>query len=456
MRGGGSAVRAGTHPLVWLPGAAGTGTLVALAATQLTEVPSLGLVLAILLIGVVAAVALTKPRAALVASFLLLAFVRVEPAPVDLMLALLLGLSVALGTARSRMPVGILFALSGYVAVSILSMVSAVDVSTALRFNGITIFLLLVAVWLTGALSTDAPTTRRAMKAYVIGAAVTSLAGVVALHLPVPGSGLLLFDDYRAQGLFKDPNVFAPFLVPAACLVLEEIARPRLLQWRRRVLVATALVLVAGIVFAFSRAAWLNFLLAATVLIAVYGIRRNGLRSAARSGTVLLVAALLGLAMLVGTGSLSFFESRTTLQRYDERRFETQGEAFDRTTDHVLGYGPGQSDELLGYPPHSTYARVGTEQGVPGLIAIVAIFAVTFGAAVRLAVRDADLHGIGSATLLAAWIGLMANSFFIDTLHWRHLWIVAALIWCAAAVRHSRQAPVPAAPLRPRALSSAT
>ena len=450
-------MRGGTHPLVWLPAAAGTGTLVALAATQLmADAPSLALALAILMIGAVAALALTKPRTALVASFLLLAFVRVEPAPVDLMLALLLGISVALGTARSRMPVAILFALSGFAAVSILSMVSAVDVGTALRFNAITIFLLVVAVWLTGALSSDAGTTRSAMKAYVIGAAVTSLAGVLALHLPIPGSGFLLFDNYRAQGLFKDPNVFAPFLVPAACLVLEEIARPRLLPWRRRVLVATALVLVAGIVFAFSRAAWLNFLLAATVLIAVYGIRRNGLRAAARSGTVLLVAGLLGLAMLVGTGSLSFFESRTTLQRYDERRFETQGEAFDRTTDHVLGYGPGQSDKLLGYPPHSTYARVGIEQGILGLVGIVAIFAVTFGAAVRLAVRDADLHGIGSATLLAAWIGLMVNSFFIDTLHWRHLWIVAALIWCAAAVHRLRRAPLPAPPVRPRALSSAT
>jgi hypothetical protein len=58
-----------------------------------------------------------------VASFVLLAFVRVEPAPVDLMLAVLLVTSFALGTARSRMPLGLLLALSGYVAVSINSKV---------------------------------------------------------------------------------------------------------------------------------------------------------------------------------------------------------------------------------------------------------------------------------------------------------------------------------------------
>jgi hypothetical protein len=34
--------------------------------------------------------------------------------------------------------------------------------------------------------------------------------------------------------------------------------------------------------------------------------------------------------------------------------------------------------------------------------------------------------------LLAAWCGVMANSAFVDTLHWRHLWLIAALIWVGA------------------------
>ena len=40
-----------------------------------------------------------------------------------------------------------------------------------------------------------------------------------------------------------------------------------------------------------------------------------------------------------------------------------------------------------------------------------------------------DTYGIGSAPLLAAWCGLLANSFVVDTLHWRHLWLLAGLIW---------------------------
>jgi hypothetical protein len=48
-----------------------------------------------------------------------------------------------------------------------------------------------------------------------------------------------------------------------------------------------------------------------------------------------------------------------------------------------------------------------------------------------------ETYGIGSTALLAAWCGLLANSFFIDSLHWRHLWLLAGLIW--AGVR----APLP-------------
>ena len=57
--------------------------------------------------------------------------------------------------------------------------------------------------------------------------------------------------------------------------------------------------------------------------------------------------------------------------------------------------------------------------------------------AITLARADADVHGIGSAALLASWLGLIANGAFIDAVHWRHLYVVAALIWCGAALRSS-------------------
>jgi hypothetical protein len=63
---------------------------------------------------------------------------------------------------------------------------------------------------------------------------------------------------------------------------------------------------------------------------------------------------------------------------------------------------------------------------------LVALLAVTLALAAGNAVAGRDAYGVGAAVLLGAWCGLLANSAFVDTLHWRHLWFVAALIWVAA------------------------
>jgi O-antigen ligase len=81
------------------------------------------------------------------------------------------------------------------------------------------------------------------------------------------------------------------------------------------------------------------------------------------------------------------------------------------------------------------YARALAEEGVPGLLAIVALMLATFCWAGRNAILGRDTYGIGSAALLGAWTGIILNGFFVDTLHWRHLWFVAALIWAGSARR---------------------
>jgi ABC-type xylose transport system permease subunit len=68
---------------------------------------------------------------------------------------------------------------------------------------------------------------------------------------------------------------------------------------------------------------------------------------------------------------------------------------------------------------------------VLGFIVLVGLLYGTFGMALRNAFAGRDTYGIGSAALLASWCGILANSTFVDTLHWRHLWLVAGLIWTA-------------------------
>jgi O-antigen ligase len=90
---------------------------------------------------------------------------------------------------------------------------------------------------------------------------------------------------------------------------------------------------------------------------------------------------------------------------------------------------------------HSTYVRTLSEQGVLGLFSFLGLALLTLVLAGRNAVLGRDTYGIGSAALFGAWCGILANSFFVDTLHWRHLWVIAAMIWAGAMRRPGRSEP---------------
>jgi hypothetical protein len=53
------------------------------------------------------------------------------------------------------------------------------------------------------------------------------------------------------------------------------------------------------------------------------------------------------------------------------------------------------------------------------------------------------VFGVGSAALLAAWCGILVHSYYVDSLQWRHAWLVAALIWVGAMRRGRRREPAP-------------
>src|SRR5262249_4590301 len=156
-----------------------------------------------------------------------------------------------------------------FALLTLLSAFNALDIGRALVFEATTLYLLCLAVWLTGVLR-DRELARQAVKAYVITAILSAVVGVLATKAPLPGMGLFRYDPQRAEALFKDPNVFGPFLVPAAAICLEELGRPRLLGWSTRRTVVAMLALVAGVLVAFSRAGWLNLAIAFASVVLIY------------------------------------------------------------------------------------------------------------------------------------------------------------------------------------------
>jgi O-antigen ligase len=380
------------------------------------------------------ALALARYDAAVALGVLLLAIVRIEPAPSDLVFAVVIALALVTGRlGLERVPLSVTLLVSGFLALNLLSATAAVDGTRAATFFGITFYLGLFALWL-AAYVCSARRARLVLVAYLAGATLSAGLACLALMAPFPGAEAFV-DGPRAQGLFKDPNVFGPFLVPALLILMEETVAPRLLRLRLATKLVLLSVLTVGVVFSFSRAAWLNLVLGALVLLGVLAVRRGGSRRALTLLLVTLVAGGALVAVVTATSSLDFLTERAALQDYDTQRFDTQASGLELAAEHPLGIGPGQFERVSDLSAHSTFVRSLAEEGVVGASLILGLLVLTLGFAARNVALGADTYGIGSAGLFAAWCGLLANSFFVDTLHWRHLWLVAALIWAGTALR---------------------
>jgi hypothetical protein len=409
---------------------------------------------AVVFVLVAAAVASTRPLAAVALGFALLWIVRVQPSPADVVFALLIVTTFMSVRMRPRIPSFVGIPLACLVLFSLLSAVNATDFHRAMSFELITVYMVLLAIWCTWAFARP-DWLHLALKLYIAGAIISGALGPLALYTPFPGKSSLLYGGgSRAEGLFKDPNVYSAFLVPAAVILLDELTSPRFLGWRRRTIAAAFGIVSIGVVVSYSRAAWLDYTLAVVTLIGLQAMRRGGPARALKSIAVLACCGLAGYVVLAQTGSISFLNERSHLQGYDTQRFSNQSTSLGDMFRHVLGYGPGQTEVDRPISAHSTYVRAAFEQGLPGLASVVLVLAGTLLCAILLARRREQVNGVGTAALLGIWLGQVANSFFIDTLHWRHLWIFAGLIWCSYSISLD-PSPEPdrsvAPPLRPLA-----
>lgn len=377
---------------------------------------------------------------ALAIAVVLLAAVRFEPAPADVVFAILIVVGAITSRFRLRRVIpGAVLLVGAYLALNLTAAVGVTDPQRALSFLAITFYVACFGLWL-AAYVTSSAIARRITRCYVAAAVASAVVSTLALLVPFPGHDVVTRIG-RAEGLFKDPNVFGPFLVPAALIVLEEILTPRLLRGRRATKAVMFFVLCLGVLFSYSRAAWLNLVVGLLVVLVVVSFRRGGGRSAARALAVVLVALVSVAAVVAFSGSLSFLEQRAKVhQSYDSGRFGAQSESITWALQSPFGIGPGQFEPRAHIAAHSLYARSLAEEGVPGLLAILALMLATFGWAARNAIRGHDTYGIGSAALLGAWLGIMLNGAFVDTLHWRHLWFIAALVWAGASRFESRSA----------------
>jgi O-antigen ligase len=91
--------------------------------------------------------------------------------------------------------------------------------------------------------------------------------------------------------------------------------------------------------------------------------------------------------------------------------------------------GPGVWDNA-----HSLYARTLAEHGILGFASILLlILTLVIGTFCQALQETKKPYGLSAKVVLACLVGLVLNSAVIDTIHWRHFWLVLALAWVVSA-----------------------
>lgn len=246
------------------------------------------------------------------------------------------------------------------------------------------------------------------------------------------------------QPFYKDHGAYATQL--AACL-----AWPVLLAWHatgrvRWLWLAAAAWLALGIVFSYTRGAWLGVLFAAAVLVWLAWLRRHRL-SAIVFGTVAATGIVLMLLQSFADLEEGSRKQDKTLGEHFTSILNTQRNASNQERINrwdaalqmlrarpVVGYGPGCYSEQ--YAPfqqsklrtaistnrgdlggaHNEFLSAGAEMGIPGLLLLALVYACAIWLGVRGYLRTADgqtrmLHAGALAAVLSYFPHALINNF---------------------------------------------
>jgi hypothetical protein len=361
-----------------------------------------------------------------------------EPAPYDVLMLGAMAMLPLVGLVRFTPGIALYVLLwAGIVAAGFIGATQAGIFDVPAKHMGITLYLALSSV-VVAAFVLDQPerNVRLIMSAYLFAALIAACAGLIGYFKLLPGAAdLFTMDGARARGTFKDPNVFGAFLVPALLYGLNLLIRAGVQRagfW----LLATP-VLLFGSVLAFSRGAWLN--LAISVL--AYAYLAFAVAESHRQRLKLVVYAVLGAILAVGIVAAALTipqvaelmgERASLEQPYDagpEGRFGGQIKAVGLVLAHPLGIGALEFGRA--YHPgdvHEVYLNMFLSGGWVGGILYIAIVLLTLWLGLQRVIRDRGGDGI-SAVLLAAFIGTAFEGVVIDTDHWRHFYLIMAMIW---------------------------
>ena len=362
-------------------------------------------------------------------------FVLIEPSPYDFFMGLIICCGLIFFLVRFPQEVFIpLIVMLLFLIFQFISLLFANEVHGSLSYLAITSYLMIswfVVVGVGQILKTSLLTV--IMNGYLISGALAASIGILAYFGLIPFSDSLLMFG-RAKAFFKDPNVFGPFLIVPALYAFSLFEKGQSSIFKKIAYSFTFLLLLTAIFVCFSRAAWGNLVISFFIyfLLTKRELFRRRLKTSISLG-VLSIPVLVWLAK--SPFVIELFQSRLSLQGYDESRFSTQKEAFLMGLKNPFGIGPGQSEYVFQIAPHSLYARIITENWIISIVLFIFFLCISIRKAFQSYKQSYDESAVYFLIICASLIGLTFNSMFIDTLHWRHFWLILALAWCAPLKR---------------------
>ncbi|MGI9341392.1 MAG: O-antigen ligase family protein [Gammaproteobacteria bacterium] len=368
--------------------------------------------------------------------------VLVEPAPYDVLVIALFGGLLVTGLRFPREMHVAALALGLFAIGNVIAAAGSTDPLSTIRSLSIRLYMPLAWCMFVGVIASSPVSVMRVIWQGYQVAAIIAVTWAVAEYYGFVDLGDLN-SGLRAKGPFKDANVFAPFLVPVAIFSLAQLAGPR--NWSAKLWYGGVFIWLAfGILLSFSRGAWLNFAVA-SALFSVFALISLPTYRAKLSWlllNVLVVLTAVGvLAALTTTSNVaSRLADRAVLtQKYDVQlggRFYTQKQAIQKIAETPLGIGPGRSDEEFGLEPHNLFLHVFVEGGWLAGCGMLIFIALSLYRSLALFNWRSPLQA-EFLVVIACVIGVLTQSLFIDSTHWRHLWLLLAMLWgLIAAHRH--------------------
>ncbi|MGV3574978.1 MAG: O-antigen ligase family protein [Devosia sp.] len=362
--------------------------------------------------------------------------VLIEPSPYEVMFLLVLPVAIMAGIGLYRSTFGLLAIMLCFTPFGLIAamQVRFTPISEALMFTAVTIFLMLTSYFVANYLAESTEKRMRViMRAYTAIAVILAIIGTLAYLRIMPGADLFLRYD-RAKATFKDPNVYAPFLVLPAMFALQRVLLGR--GWQSFMAGGVYFVLFVGVFVSFSRGGWGHFAASSLITLVLVFLLEAGARDKVR----ILLMTLIGAGMLiVALGGLlsvpavaDFFELRASSQNYDTGetgRFGRQGYALELALDNPWGIGPGEFRNLrIVEEPHNVYITVFHVYGWGGGLLYYLMIIATLWKGTVMLMRPSP-YRLMAIPVMATFTMVVAESAIIDSDHWRHFFLLIGLVW---------------------------